>query len=252
MKIFLSALENQKKKPLPLAQYMLSNGVKFKWNLMSYWYIKKDVGELIRDNSEEIMIDSGAHSIMHGKKADFDAYTESYAKFIEAFDRDNVIGYFEMDIDNIVGFEKVLEYRRYLEGVTDKIIPVWHRRRGIKNFEEMCEQYSGKIVAITGYRNIEIAPEQYILFLKTARKYGCKLHCLGMTNKRILDKVPFDYVDSSSWVQNSIYGRIEGVSKKVPQHFTKTNMQDVRAENYKAWIKVQEKYHAKWKKVCGD
>ena len=46
------------------------------------------------------------------------------------------------------------------------------------------------------------------MFLKYAKKYDCKVHCLGMTRKKILDTVPFDFVDSSSWKQASIYGRI--------------------------------------------
>lgn len=134
MKIFLSALENgatcsNSKKPL--AQYLLEKGVKFKYNLMSYYYIKNknDLATLIRDNSEEILIDSGAHSFQFGKKVDWLKYTQEYAEFIKNYDKPNVIGYFEMDIDNIIGYGKVLELRKILEKVSNKIIPVWHPNR---------------------------------------------------------------------------------------------------------------------------
>ena len=49
--------------------------------------------------------------------------------------------------------------------VSDKIIPVWHRNRGIEDFRRMCEKYSGKIVAITGFKN-DICENQFLMFLK--------------------------------------------------------------------------------------
>ena len=49
MKIFLSSLENafyksneNAKKYRPVAEYILKHGIKFKWNLMSYYYIRKE------------------------------------------------------------------------------------------------------------------------------------------------------------------------------------------------------------------
>ena len=107
-----------------------------------------------------------------------------------------------------IGYEKVLELRGILESVTDKIIPVWHKNRGVEDFVQMCKKYSGKIVAITGFRNEDIKDEQYIKFLKVAKKYNCKVHYLGMTRKSILDKVPFDYTDSSSWSMQGAFGKV--------------------------------------------
>lgn len=59
MKIFLSALENgaqckqkgQNGKCLPLCYYLSKNGVKYKYNLMSYYYLKniEEIGIFIRD-----------------------------------------------------------------------------------------------------------------------------------------------------------------------------------------------------------
>ena len=224
-----------------------------KYNLMSYFYIKgkMELAELIRDNSEEIMIDSGAHTLRHGTKTDFEKYTREYAEFIRKFDRPNVVGFFEMDIDNIIGYDKVLELRKILEEVSDKIIPVWHPNRGIEDFKEMCKKYAGKVVSITGFQNTEIREDQYIMFLKYARKYNCRLHCLGMTRKKVLDKVPFDYVDSSSWVQSSVFGRIDGKGK-VTREFSSTKREVVFMENYKTGMEMQKKYYDKWRKVCKD
>ena len=251
MKIFLSALEQRGK---TVFEYIDKNIPKFKWNLMSYYYIRKankSFVQTIIDKSELILIDSGAHSFQKGVVVDWVEYTKEYAKWIKENDCDKIIGYFEMDVDKVIGYKKVLELREILESVTDKIIPVWHKNRGVEDFVQMCKKYSGKIVAITGFRNEDIKDEQYIKFLKVAKKYNCKVHCLGMTRKDILDKIPFDFVDSSSWAQNAIYGRI--VNKgKVSLEYSKKNRERCFVENYLQGMKMQEHYYQKWKKECED
>lgn len=220
---------------------------------MSFYYIKnkKELAEYIRDRSELIEIDSGAHSFQKGKKVDWVEYTKQYAEFIKEFDKPNVIGYFEMDVDNIIGYDKVLELRKILENTSNKIIPVWHKNRGIEEYKKMCRNYAGKVIAITGFKNEDIKDEQYLMFLKYAKKFNCKVHCLGMTRKKILDKVPFDFVDSSSWKQSAIYGRIDGKGK-VSKEMSKTKREVIFLENYKQGIKMQEHYYNKWKKICKD
>lgn len=256
MKIFLSAIENAQasgKGGKPVAQIMIEKGIKLQYNLMSYFYIKNKtaLAKMIRDNSECILIDSGAHSFQKGKKVDWVDYTKKYAQFIKEFDKPNVIGYFEMDVDNIIGYDKVLELRKILESVSSKIIPVWHKNRGIEEFKKMCHDYQNKVIAITGFKNEDIKDEQYLMFLKYAKKYNCKVHCLGMTRKKVLDKVPFDYVDSSSWVQSTVFGRIDGKGK-VTKNFSKTNREMVFIQNYLEAKKMQEYYYQKWKKICKD
>ena len=245
MKVFLSALEGN----LDVAKRI----GKMEYNLMSFYGIRKNIktAVYIRDNSKEIMIDSGAFSFQRGKKVDWEAYTKEYAEFIQKFDRPNVVGYFEMDVDNIIGYDKVLGLRKMLEKVTDKVIPVWHKNRGIEEYKKMCRDYAGKVVAITGFKNEDIKDEQYILFLKYAKKYNCRLHCLGMTRKNILDKVPFDYVDSSSWLQEGVYGRITNKGK-VTKEFSKIKRNEIFVENYKRAMNIQKYYYHKWKKVSND
>lgn len=258
MKIFLSSLENGRQcvrkdkngKSIDLAYYLKEQGVEFKWNLMSYFYIGKgnmQLAEFIRDNSEEILIDSGAHSFQKGKKVDWVKYTHEYADFIRKFDRPNVIGYFEMDVDNVIGYDQVLYLREILENVSDKIIPVWHKNRGIEDFKQMCEKYAGKIIAITGFKNEDIQDHQYPMFLKYAKKFDCKVHCLGMTRKKILDVVPFDYTDSSSWGQGGLYGNVG--KGKVTLEFSKKNREIVHLHNYLEGQQMQEYYFKRWNGV---
>ena len=223
------------------------------WNLCSYYYMRGNeyAGTLVRNNSREIMVDSGAFSFQMGAKGNYDTYVKEYAEFIERWDRPNVIGFFEMDIDKIVGYDKVLEYRRQLEHVTDKIIPVWHNTRGIAEFKRMCEDYSGRIVAVTGVHK-EIRDGDYVKFLKTAHDYGCKLHCLGMTRKEILDVVPFDYVDSASWCMGTVFGRVGKHKRKIDQEYARINRGEVFAYSYLEAMKTQMHYYQKWRSVCHD
>lgn len=252
MKIFLSAVEGSS--PRGGLEKLIKDGYKFKWNLMSYYYIRNknyDFAETMRDNSELIMIDSGAHSFQKGKQVDWEQYTKEYAEFIKKFDKPNIVGYFEMDVDNIIGYDKVLELRKILESVSDKIIPVWHKNRGIEEFKKMCQEYQNKVIAITGFKNEDIQDHQYLIFLKYAKKYNCKVHCLGMTRKKVLDKVPFDYVDSSSWLQQVVYGRsVNG--RKLPKIKDKEDRALQMSYNYKLATDMQEKYYKKWKHICKD
>lgn len=250
MKVFLSALENAAASGTgqQLAHYMADKGIRFKYNLMSYFYARKkpELTEFIRDHSELVMIDSGAHSFQKGLHVDWEAYTDQYAEFIQRFDRPHVVGYFEMDVDNVIGYERVLRLRSRLEAVSDKIIPVWHKGRGIHEFKRMCEDYAGRIVAVTGFKNEDIQDHQYMMFLKYAWDHGCQVHCLGMTRKKILDSVPFDYVDSSSWLQQSLYGKIAGEPTKVSQVTSRARREVVFTQNYLAGIRMQKHYEQRW------
>lgn len=259
MKIFLSSLENRTYKNKDgvrenFAHYLIDNGIELKYNLMSYYYLRTKLkdAEFIRDNSKEVIIDSGAHSFQFGKKVDFIQYTKEYAEFIKKFDRDNVVGYFEMDIDNIIGYEEVKKLRKILEQDCDKIIPVWHYNRGIDDYKKMCRDYEGRVIAITGFANKDIRDEQYISFMKLAKEHNCKVHCLGMTRKKILDKVPFDFVDSSSWIQEVLYGKLHGTKNKIKRGIKGQQQDCVFAKNYEIWQNVGERYYQKWKKVCKD
>ena len=245
MKIFLATLESE----TATINKLISNVKRLKWNLMSYFVIRKNKQsswEKIINISDKILIDSGAFSFQRGNgKVDFYKYTNEYANWIVKNDRQNIIGFFEMDIDNIVGYDEVLKYREILESASKKIIPVWHKNRGITEYTKMCQNYSGKIVAISG-PNKEILDDQYILFLKEAWKYNCRLHGLGITDKKVLNKVPFDYCDSCSWRQDAIHGRIGNY--KINRKLYKTkHHSDWKLLGYLEWMKIQEHYYKKWR-----
>ena len=219
------------------------------YNLVSYYYLSSKTEEyynVIANKSKLIMVDSGAHSFQKGKVVEWEKYTRNYAEWIKKHDNKKILGYFEMDVDNIIGYKKVLYLHKILDSVSDKIIPVWHKNRGIKNYINMCKAYSGKIIAITGFKNEDIKDEQYSKFLNIAWDNGCRLHCLGMTRKKILDSVPFDFTDSASWIAPDTFGKVIN-GKKVKLGAEKEDRKNLYVYLYKEAMKMQKKYNIKWK-----
>jgi len=246
MKIFLSALESSQ-----AFGYINERIDKYLYNLMSYYYLTRNDNykEIIR-KSEEVLIDSGAYSFQRGKKVDWYEYTKSYAEWIKKHDCDKILGYFEMDVDNVIGYEEVLELRKILLKATNKIIPVWHKNRGIEDFINMCKNYEFDIVAITGQAGQDIKYTQIQRFVNIAHKYNKKIHCLAMTRRNMLDEVNFDFVDSSSWIQQVVYGTVGAkvIGRKVSKKFTKENRKRILYLSYLEWMELQKKY--RYKEVC--
>ena len=70
--------------------------------------------------------------------ANFDEYLTRYINFINKYD---IKYFFELDVDSIVGYEKVKQLRKRLENETGKkCIPVWHKSRGKEEYLKMCKK----------------------------------------------------------------------------------------------------------------
>ena len=213
MQVYMAAIEGQKTNLLETSDNFIE------YVLTSYFYLgeRKEVLDLLLQKCKHILIDSGAYSFQRGKNVSIENFVNKYIDFIKRNNENPKIeGFFEMDIDNVVGYEKVLEYRKRLESISDKIIPVWHANRGIDEFINMCKQYTGKRVAITSLGE-DIDTGQYNLFINTAHYYNCKIHILGMTSMPVIKTLNLglnDSVDSPRWIQAGIYGTIDVPSEK--------------------------------------
>ena len=192
---------------------------------------------------KKFMLDSGAFSFMQGNggKPNFDEYLERYITFIN---QNKVDLFFELDIDSVVGYEKVKEYRRRLEKGTGKqCIPVWHKSRGKQEFLKMCEEYS--YVAIGGIVSKEITPQEYKYFpwfINEAHKRNAKIHGLGFTNTASLSKYHFDSVDSSSWTTGNRFGAIYKFDGKKLLKIdrppgTRVKHKETAVNNFVEWVK---------------
>lgn len=215
--------------------------------LESFAYIKpNDVIVPLIPFFKGFLLDSGAFTFMAQTKGpvDFDEYLRRYIAFIKKHD---IQHFFELDVDSVVGYEKVKEYRRILERETGRrCIPVWHRARGKEDFLRMCEEYD--YVAIGGIVTKEIRPSEHRYFpwfIREAHKRGAKIHGLGYTNLSGLSKYHFDSVDSSSWTSGNRFGHLYKFTGRGLQQIHKPPGTRVKARitainNFVEWVKFSE------------
>lgn len=214
--------------------------------LESFYYVDEWIIKLIPKLSK-FMLDSGAFTFMtsHKGKVDWNDYLKRYAKFVNEYD---IKLFYELDIDSIVGYDKVLEMRKYLEAETGKRpIPVWHKSRGKQEFLKMCDEYD--YVAIGGIVSKEITSQEYKYFpwfINEAHKRGARIHGLGFTNLEGIQKYRFDSVDSTSWTTGNRFGAVYRFNGKTMVKYGKKDGQrlaDSRAvavNNFNEWVKFQQ------------
>lgn len=225
---------------------------KSRYTLESFYYIKPWQIPLIH-SSKMFLLDSGAFTFFSaGKRMDWEQYLREYAEFIN---ENGVEYYFELDIDDLIGYAAVRELRAELEQLTGKkSIPVWHISRGQEDFVEMCKEYP--YVAIGGLVGTEKKSKRQLLleqsfpwFIRTAHENGAKIHALGFTKVQMLQRYHFDSVDSTRW-NCSRFGRLEYFDGKTirPIDKRKDGMRlrtgDSRREitrfNFSEWLKFQQ------------
>lgn len=214
--------------------------------LESFFYCDKDTEKLL-PYFGDFLLDSGAFTFIQNKgvRADWNDYVERYADFIK---RNNIQKYFELDIDSVVGYDKVKEFRKSLEKLTDRpCIPVWHPSRGTDEYKRLCDEYS--YIAIGGVVIKEISKKQYAAFpsmIAEAHKRGTKVHGLGFTNLNGIVKCHFDSVDSTAWTTGNRFGFIyyfDGKTMrkvKAPEGHRLKDSRAVALHNYTEWIKFQK------------
>lgn len=238
MKVFLSAVYN-------IYNYY-PNVEQVPFVLESYAYVLK-TDNCIKSlrNSGENMLDSGAFTFLNqntGNSVNWNAYVNSYINFINSEKIDN---YIELDIDKIVGYENVKKIRSRLEQETHKkCIPVWHRSRGLEEWENMCKNY--ELVAIGGFVMNEIKRTEYNVIpylLSIAKKHGTKVHGLGFTSANLLRKYKFNSVDSTSWINSGVYGsyqRFNGEKMVHQKTGRRLDRQTLMIHSFNEWRKYQD------------
>lgn len=214
--------------------------------LESFFYVDEDTERLL-PHFGDFLLDSGAFTFMSGTvgNIDWDGYIKRYADFIV---RNDIKKFFELDIDSVVGYAKVKEFRRELEKLTSRpCIPVWHVSRGMDEFRRMCDEYS--YVAIGGIVSKEIKPDKYNLLpvlIKEAHKRKAKIHGLGFTALNWLPICHFDSVDSTAWTTGNRFGYLyyfDGKTMKKKDAPKGHKLGDSRAaalNNYVEWLKFQK------------
>lgn len=221
MKIYLAGLENGG------SMSVVRTGI-IRDGFVSYYYIRakrknKDLLAEIRQNTKNIIIDSGAHTFfselsdkglsvsVHIKRTKTKDSPEEYFKkyknwLVENYDLFDY--YVELDIGEIVGQDKVLQWREELKqaNIYNKCITVMHPEVVDFNaFIATLEDSQSKYVALEGDRP-KRPRLQYNKYIKECYNRGVKVHGFAMTKEDVYNKYPFYSVDSTSWKAGTMYG----------------------------------------------
>lgn len=194
--------------------------------LLSYYYIrrrgKKEIEERLHKNKGmKILIDSGAFTFFkdtkfHSKPLEWwEKYIENYVDFIKTH-KENIFACVELDIDSIVGSEKVDEWReKYFypleeEGV--KVIYLYHLDKDLQHFESLCRRHSYVGFSYIELKNtLETQDERDYLvqeIFNIAKKYKTAIHGFAITGNRLLLSYPFFSADSTSYLIGAQFGKI--------------------------------------------
>jgi hypothetical protein len=157
------------------------------------------------------MLDSGGHSFRKEgycpKWPDiawFDDFAKQYHDWLGA-NKHLIDLAVNLDIDNVVGMEKMLEYDndifRPIEREGVPICYVWHEEYGYDFWLKMCREH--EYVGLPGHLDEAV----YHKMLRPAMMNGCRVHGFACTKASILGKVPFATVDSTSWKAGERFGQ---------------------------------------------
>ena len=196
----------------------------------SYYYLRNGKRPQVMEGTKEahkiLFIDSGAHSFfsemaeegiesasVHKKKSKTKESPEEYFNkyliwLVQNYDKYDYFA--ELDIGEIVGQKKVLEWRELLKknNLYDKCVTVYHPNiMNWQDYIDMLEDSESKYIALEGDRSGR-KRLNYNKLIKPAYDRGIKVHGFAMTKTEVLRNHPFYSVDSTSWLQSEMYGTI--------------------------------------------
>lgn len=220
---------------------------KYKPYILESFYYANEETEKLLPYFGDFLLDSGAFTFIQNTKShvNWEEYIERYADFIK---RNKIEKYFELDIDSVIGYDKVKEYRKMLENLVGRqCVPVWHKSRGLKEWIKICDEY--EYVAIGGIAIKTIKEEQYKAFpamISEAHRRGAKVHGLGFTSLKYLPFIHFDSVDSTAWTAGNRFGFIYEFDGKTmikhdcPKGKRLADSRKIALINYTEWLKFQK------------
>ncbi len=220
--------------------------------LLSYYYIRRrgiaEIKErLQKHNGMKILIDSGAFTFFkdpqYTKKTIewWEKYIQNYVTFVRTY-REYIFACVELDIDTLVGAEKVNEWReKYfypLEEEGINVIYLYHTDKDLDFFDLLCKKHP-----YVGFSYVELKREleeqsdvdaMVANLFNIAQKHHTAIHGFAITGNRMLQNYPFFSADSTSYLTGSQFGTItyfeEGKLKHLDKDTWKTQyMEKLRA-----------------------
>ena len=136
-------------------------------------------------------------------------YTLDYLDFIKEYGHyfDIIV---EVDVDYIIGVKKTKYLFDRLRSEGHDVRPVWHVPRGEDQWKEECKQYDYHgIEGQTRHKDDPISFYNQMLKFSHEQTSYSKVHGFAMTSVDILYRVPFDSVDSASWMLQAANGTVK-------------------------------------------
>jgi hypothetical protein len=219
--------------------------------LMSYQILQRKGKKFLHNRISKfpemkMLLDSGAHTFIQHKEEyenkDWEEYLGKYTAFIRA-NKNNILAAAELDIDDLVGTDKVNEWReRYFEPLEKEgvnIIYVWHGKRGLDEWERMCKKYSYVGISLNE-KGVDFSDTTLNRMFNTAKKYKTMIHGFAVAGSKELMKFPFTTSDSSTWLVGTQFGEIN--------YFDGRTMMRLKKDKWKRQYKNKLiKAGAKWK-----
>jgi hypothetical protein len=220
--------------------------------LESYFYLKdqKDWILKLRPYFKGFLLDSGAFSFFGGGKGDsvdWKQYAIDYSNFINKYQVDNFI---ELDIERISNIQLVEYLRKLIQDKTGKNpISVWRPMRGIDYWYKMIQESDYVAISASGMYDSgwTRGGDSYKILRKMiqeAKKENCKVHGLGYTDLKHLDKVNFHSVDSTAWLYGNRGGYIYQFDGKTLNKIKPKGMRLIgrkaAVHNFSEWVKFSK------------
>lgn len=222
----------------------LAVGAGFDRLLVSFHYIQKKGKRWLKERMEKhpnvkLMIDSGAYTF-HVNEEEYKkkpvSFFEDYVRKYTAWIRDNkdiIFSCVEVDIANLVGFDKVEEFRRdYFEPLKDEgvlVCYVWHEFDGKPHWEEMCQRFDYVGFSLgTG----SLSESELMKMMNTARRYGAIVHGFALTRVELMSKLPFFTGDSTTWLVGTQYGELNWFDGRRMRRLKKKDWKTVYRQKY--------------------
>jgi len=191
-------------------------------------YVEKPSLKKIKAETEHrytnLMIDSGAFSVWSRGKV---IRVEEYADFIIQSKKEfkDIKNLYYVNLD-VIGDEKGTNKNlSYLEKRGLEVLPVFTYKASFQELDRLIDKYGyilfGGLVPLKGNTLIKWLEPCFARILKHYKKTGklLKVHLLGITKDKILNRYPIYSCDSTTWLQVVRFGHIvksAGIGKEMP------------------------------------
>jgi hypothetical protein len=134
-------------------------------------------------------------------------YMLDYMEFMQEY-KDYFEIMVEVDVDYIIGFEKTRYMLERMRSEGLDLRPVWHIPRGTEQWEADCKRFDYH--GIEGQTRHKDDPASfYNQMIGIAHSHKSKIHGFAMTSEKLLYQIPFDSVDSASWMLQAANGTVK-------------------------------------------